>query len=193
MATAEGIATITIIGTARRRSRPQPFLRNRKNPRGRTLNAAPPGATVATYGFCGFHSRKNRAIAMSDIRTVTVTIILRKLGAVILASSLTFCGSAAAQTSSQETSAQDQQATNKPTASSISASEDYKIGPGDVVSVTVPDAPEFGGKFRVTDSGVIQIAGVAAPVQAEGLSPIELAQTIRQALIDAKQLRDPKV
>jgi polysaccharide export outer membrane protein len=106
---------------------------------------------------------------------------------------LTFCGSASAQASNQEPSAQDQQATPKAVVSSVTAAEDYKVGPGDVVSVTVPDAPEFGGKFRVTDSGVIQIAGVAAPIQADGLSPIELAQAIRQALIDAKQLRDPKV
>ncbi len=76
---------------------------------------------------------------------------------------------------------------------SDSSSNDYKVGPGDVVSVTVVDAPEFGGKFRVTDSGVIQIAGVTEPIRAEGLSPIELSRTIRQSLIDAKQLRNPKV
>jgi len=71
--------------------------------------------------------------------------------------------------------------------------EEYKIGPSDVLSITVTDAPEFGGKFRVSDTGVIQIIGLREPLVAEGLTPIELSQSIRKSLIDAKQLRDPKV
>lgn len=77
------------------------------------------------------------------------------------------------------------------TASTSSA--DYTIGAGDVLTVALSDAPEFGGKFRVADSGVISIPGVPAPIKAEGQSPIELANSIRAALIDAKQLRDPHV
>lgn len=73
------------------------------------------------------------------------------------------------------------------------AVEDYKIGADDVLVVSVPDAPEFGGKFRVSDSGAIDVPGVAVPIRAEGLSALELAHSIRQALIDAKQLRDPRV
>ncbi len=72
-------------------------------------------------------------------------------------------------------------------------SADYTIGAGDVLTVTLSDAPEFGGKFRVADSGVISIPGVETPIRAEGQSPIELANSIRAALIDAKQLRDPRV
>jgi polysaccharide export outer membrane protein len=86
--------------------------------------------------------------------------------------------------------------TNAQTAASNNASpavEEYKIGPGDVLSITVTDAPEFGGKFRVSDAGVIQIIGVNDPVKAEDLTPIELSQSIQKALIDAKQLRNPKV
>src|SRR5215467_16179675 len=78
----------------------------------------------------------------------------------------------------------------KPPAAS---SADYMIGAGDVLTVTLSDAPEFGGKFRVSDSGVISMPGVAAPIKAEGQSPLELANSIRTALIDAKQLRDPHV
>ena len=70
---------------------------------------------------------------------------------------------------------------------------DYKIGSGDVLAVTVTDAPEFGGKFRVTDSGVIEIPGVAGEIRAEDRSPVELAHVIREALIEAKQLRNPLV
>ena len=71
--------------------------------------------------------------------------------------------------------------------------EDYKIGTSDVFTVSVMDAPEFGGKFRVSDSGLVEIPGVPNHIRAEGLSPADLAQSIRQALIDAKQLRDPHV
>ena len=71
--------------------------------------------------------------------------------------------------------------------------EDYKIGAADVLTINVMDAPEFGGKFRVSDSGLIEVPGISSPIQAEGLSPRELAHSIRQALLDAKQLRDPRV
>jgi polysaccharide export outer membrane protein len=71
--------------------------------------------------------------------------------------------------------------------------EEYKIGPDDVLQIAVVDAPEFGGKFRVSDTGLIEIAGISTPIRAEGQSALELAHTIRTALLDAKQLRDPHV
>jgi polysaccharide export outer membrane protein len=73
------------------------------------------------------------------------------------------------------------------------AIDEYKIGENDVLLVSVADAPEFGGKFRVSEAGVIEIAGLSARIHAEGLTTNELANAIRQSLIDAKQLRDPKV
>lgn len=73
------------------------------------------------------------------------------------------------------------------------ALEDYKIGSGDVLAVSVTDAPEFGGKFRVTDTGVIEIPGVPGQIRAEDRSPAELAHVIREALMEAKQLRNPLV
>lgn len=73
------------------------------------------------------------------------------------------------------------------------AATDYMIGPGDVISLTVADAPEFGGKLRVGDSGTIRLQGVSDPVVAEGKTASLLADAIRQAFIDAKQLRDPQV
>ena len=73
------------------------------------------------------------------------------------------------------------------------AGNDYTLGAGDVITVSIPDAQEFGGKFRVSDTGTIDIPGMAGPVNATGDTPAELARSIRQALIDAKQLRDPKV
>jgi len=73
------------------------------------------------------------------------------------------------------------------------AATDYTIGPGDVLTLTVADAPEFGGKLRVADSGSIRLQGVTEPVMAEGKTTSQLADTVRQAFIDAKQLRDPQV
>jgi polysaccharide export outer membrane protein len=70
---------------------------------------------------------------------------------------------------------------------------DYTIGPGDVLTVTVADAPEYGGKVRVGDSGTFKVTGVEQPIAAEGKTTTELSGVIRQALMDAKQLRDPQV
>ena len=46
-----------------------------------------------------------------------------------------------------------------------STPEDYRIGSGDVLTVSVADGAEFGGKFRVTDSGLIEIPGLPAPIR----------------------------
>jgi polysaccharide export outer membrane protein len=78
-------------------------------------------------------------------------------------------------------------------ANSGASVEEYKIGPDDVLLVSVADAPEFGGKFRVSDAGLIEIVGISTPIHAEGESALELSHTIRTALLDAKQLRDPRV
>jgi len=108
---------------------------------------------------------------------------LKRIAAKILVCALLFCtraGTPAAYTD----------ATNDTGSIAV---EDYTIGPGDVLTVSVPDAPEFGGKVRVGDSGFIQVPGVQQPVAAAGKSTTELSESIREALIDAKQLRDPHV
>ena len=73
------------------------------------------------------------------------------------------------------------------------SADDYRIGPGDVLLISVADAPEFGGKFRVSNSGLIEFKGISIPIQAEGKSALELSHEIRTALLEAKQLRDPHV
>jgi polysaccharide export outer membrane protein len=78
-------------------------------------------------------------------------------------------------------------------ATSSQVADDYKIAASDVLTIAVSDAPEFSGKFRVSDSGVIEMPGVSAPIRAEGQSAIELAHSIREALVDSRQLRDPRV
>lgn len=71
--------------------------------------------------------------------------------------------------------------------------EEYKIGPDDVLAVTIAEASEFGGKFRVSEAGLIEVIGVPEPIRAEGQSVRDLALEIRRRLIESKQLRDPKV
>lgn len=71
--------------------------------------------------------------------------------------------------------------------------EEYKIGPGDVLTITVADAPEFSGKFRVSDIGLVEMSGTNGPLQAEGLTPLELSAAVHKALVDSKQLRNPRV
>jgi polysaccharide export outer membrane protein len=87
-----------------------------------------------------------------------------------------------------------QATTDTPTkASNPPAGDDYRIGSGDVLVVSVADAPEFGGKFRVTDAGVIEIPGIPGQIRAEDQTTSELARAIRDGLVGAKQLRDPRV
>lgn len=77
--------------------------------------------------------------------------------------------------------------------STAGAVQEYRIGPDDVLTVGVADAPEFGGKFRVSEAGLIEVIGVPEPIRAEGLSARDLSLTIRGRLMESKQLRDPKV
>ena len=90
-----------------------------------------------------------------------------------------------AQTSEQSSADQ--------TKASLPTGEEYKIGPDDVIDVAVADAPEFGGKFRVSETGFIELIGVPEPIRAEGQTPRDLALIIHQSLVDSKQLRDPRV
>ena len=144
------------------------------------------GAPVAAQFYRSFSradkKRTNGEVgAMHSNRSSLRTVI--QLG--VLGPTLLFFGASGCDARAQET----------PQAPSTvgQVAEDYKIGPDDVLSVTVADAPEFGGKFRVSDAGLLGIPGAPAPIHAEGQTPIELAGSIRQALMDAKQLRDPKV
>lgn len=119
---------------------------------------------------------KNPAIAFITIHRRTALLVI--LAALTIASTFHIPPSAAAPRIDETGS---------------SPAKDYTLGPGDVLTVTVSDAPEFGGKFRVGDSGTIQISGVAQPVSAEGKTAAQLSAAIRQSLVDAKQLRDPQV
>jgi polysaccharide biosynthesis/export protein len=59
----------------------------------------------------------------------------------------------------------------------------YRLGPEDVVTVTVLRHPEFSGDFLLTDSGVIQIPAVG-DVHAAGMTLAELASFVTAKLGD---------
>lgn len=84
----------------------------------------------------------------------------------------------------------DEPVPSKPPAIAV---DDYQIGPEDVLVISVTDAPEFSGKFRVNQSGFLVMSSLPDPVKAEGKTPMQLSKDLRRALIDAKLYRDPTV
>jgi len=80
-----------------------------------------------------------------------------------------------------------------PASSAAAKTEDYTIGPGDVLSLKVQDMPELAGKYRVTRSGYLVVPGLPDPVKAEGLTTIQLSRDVAAALKSAQLLLDPVV
>lgn len=71
--------------------------------------------------------------------------------------------------------------------------KDYEIGPGDVLAITVTDAPEFSGKFRVDETGYLVMSSLPSPVKAQGRTTMQLSKDLTRALETAKLYRDPTV
>src|SRR5262249_14984833 len=63
------------------------------------------------------------------------------------------------------------------------ASAEYEIGPGDIVAITIVEAPELSGKFRITEAGDLVLGELGSPLKASGQTARQLAQNIKQALI----------
>lgn len=68
-----------------------------------------------------------------------------------------------------------------------------KIGPNDLVSVTVYDAPEMTRTIRVSAEGMIRLPMVKKQLKAEGLMPSELETEIANELKTEELLVDPVV
>lgn len=68
-----------------------------------------------------------------------------------------------------------------------------KLGPNDLVAVSVYDAPELTRTVRVSADGSIRLPMVAEPVPAAGLLPAELEVSVVNALKDKGILVDPVV
>jgi polysaccharide biosynthesis/export protein len=75
----------------------------------------------------------------------------------------------------------------------VSVVDDYVIGPGDVLAISVTDAPEFSGKFRVDQSGYLAMSSLPHPFRAAGQTPTQLSRNLVAALEDARLYREPTV
>jgi polysaccharide biosynthesis/export protein len=79
-----------------------------------------------------------------------------------------------------------------PVADSVS-SQDYTLGPGDVIDVNLTDLPELSGSYRISGAGYITLPGLPAPIRAEGLTTQQESRVIAAALKRDQLLRDPRV
>jgi polysaccharide export outer membrane protein len=68
-----------------------------------------------------------------------------------------------------------------------------KIGPNDLIGITVYDAPELTRTVRVDSDGSIRLPMVQQHIKAAGLYPAELEKTITTVLIGENVLVDPIV
>jgi len=68
---------------------------------------------------------------------------------------------------------------------------DYRIGPDDQLDISVLEAPELGGKPRVSDDGAISLPLIGT-VKAAGLTTLEL-QAVIEELLRHSYIKDPHV
>ncbi len=68
-----------------------------------------------------------------------------------------------------------------------------KIGPNDLISLSVYDSPELSRTFRVDADGTLRLPMLPQHLQAEGLYPEQLEKEITKALVDGGILVDPIV
>ncbi len=68
-----------------------------------------------------------------------------------------------------------------------------RIGPNDLVGITVYDSPELTRTVRVDSDGTIRLPMLKQHVQAAGLYPEELEKAITNALVNGQVLVDPVV
>lgn len=68
-----------------------------------------------------------------------------------------------------------------------------RIGPNDLIAVSVYDAPELTRTIRVSSDGTIRLPMVKQRLKAEGLMPADLEEAIAKVLDDEEILVDPIV
>lgn len=70
---------------------------------------------------------------------------------------------------------------------------DYVIGPGDLLSIIVYDAPDLSRDVRVTAKGFIQLPLLPDPIQADGRTPEELGEALAHEFQQRQVLRNPQI
>jgi polysaccharide export outer membrane protein len=67
------------------------------------------------------------------------------------------------------------------------------VGPEDLLSLQVYDAPEFTHTVRVSEKGSIQLPMLKSSIRVEGLLPDEIGVLVKEALVREQLLADPFV
>lgn len=73
------------------------------------------------------------------------------------------------------------------------ASDSYQLGPGDLISVSVYQMPEVTRLVRLNTDGTIRLPFIEKLINANGLTPPELASRIGEVLRSAGLARNPQV
>lgn len=68
-----------------------------------------------------------------------------------------------------------------------------RVGPYDLLGITVYDSPELTRSARVDEDGAIRLPMVKQPLQVAGLHPSEIEEAITKALVENNVLVDPVV
>ncbi len=68
-----------------------------------------------------------------------------------------------------------------------------KVGPGDLLSITVSDCPDLTRSFRINTAGVLKLQLLKEPILAAGKDPSEIEDEIQRALIKDEILVQPVV
>lgn len=74
----------------------------------------------------------------------------------------------------------------------LNPNEDYRLGPGDSIRILVFQHPDLTLEARIPESGQLSYPLIGA-VQAAGLSPSLLEQTVARRLREGRYLADPQV
>ncbi|MBI3650482.1 MAG: SLBB domain-containing protein [Acidobacteria bacterium] len=74
----------------------------------------------------------------------------------------------------------------------VVSQDDYYIGPSDVLTVKIEDAPELSQSYTVSVAGFIEMQ-VIGKLLAVNKTPDQLAASIREALIKADYLKRPRI
>ena len=82
--------------------------------------------------------------------------------------------------------------TASPPASSL-ALPDYIISPDDVLTISVYDAPDITGEYRVSPTGQIALPLLSAPIVAAGRTPAQLSELISEKYRKAEIYTHPRV
>jgi len=133
--------------------------------------------------------RRHRIVGMKHMRDVNrILLHVGMIVTVVLGGAMARAGAACAQENGPMALPE-----SGGTAPASSPAEEYRIGPGDVISVSVLEAPELGGRFRISELGDLHMAALPKAIHADGQTTEELSRSIKQGFVEAKQLRDPSV